>query len=280
MTIRPGDRSVDDHYGCGELERLILKTLREAGKDLNALTIDDLAPVDQLHVHGKKATLELARLAGLTPAMKVLDVGGGIGGPARTLAAEFGCVVTVLDLTEEFCRVGEMLTARTGLSDRVIFRYGDALEMPFPSNSFDLVWLQHSSMNIVAKERLFAEMYRVLRSGGRLALHEIMAGPVTPIHFPVPWARDSRLNHLLQPEILRALITQAGFKEITWVDVTKSAVAKFKGRVAPTQPVPEVRPSLGLHLIFGPDLAQMVENQMRNVEENRTVVIQGVFDRT
>ncbi len=280
MTIPPGDRSVNDHYGCGKLERLILETLRKAGKDLNALTIDDLAPVDQLHVHGKRATLDLARLAELTPAMEVLDVGGGIGGPARTLATECGCVVTVLDLTEEFCRVGEMLTARTGLSDRVIFRYGDALEMPFPGNSFDVVWLQHSSMNIAVKERLFAEIYRVLRHGGRLALHEIMAGPVTPIHFPVPWARDSRLNQLLPPEILRALIKQAGFTEIAWVDVTKSVVAGFKERIASTQPAPEARSALGLHLIFGPDLAQMVENQMRNVEENRTVVIQGVFDRT
>ena len=128
--------------------------------------MEGLAPLDQLHIRGKEATLDLARLAELTPGMLVLDVGGGIGGPARTLANEFGCVVTVLDLTEEFCRVGEMLTARTGLSDRVTFRPGNALDMPFPSSSFDRVWVQHSSMNIAAKERLFAEIHRVLRPGG------------------------------------------------------------------------------------------------------------------
>ncbi len=279
MTMQSGERSVNDHYGCGDLGRRILEALHDAGKDPDALTVDDLAPVDQLHVRGKEATLELARLARLTPGMKVLDVGGGLGGPARILANEFGCALTVLDRTEEFCRVGEMLTVRTKLSDRVTFRCGDALDMSFSDNSFDAVWVQHSSMNIAAKGRLFAEIRRVLRSRGLLALHEIMAGPVTPLHFPVPWARNARLNHLLPPETLRVLIKQTGFTEMAWIDVTKSAVTGVKERLASWQPTPKVRPSLGLHLIFGSDLAQMVQNQIRNVEENRTVVIQAVFGR-
>jgi SAM-dependent methyltransferase len=144
MTIKSSDRSVSDHYGRSDLGRAVLAALRAAGKDPDALTVEDLAPVDQLHVRGKEATLELARLAWLTPAMKVLDVGGGIGGPARTLASEFGCALTVLDLTEEFCRVGEMLTARTRLSDRVTFQLGNALDLPFLDNSFDVVWVQQA----------------------------------------------------------------------------------------------------------------------------------------
>lgn len=279
MTIKSGDRSVSDHYGRSDLGRAVLAALRAAGKDPDALTVEDLAPVDQLHVRGREATLELARLTGLTPAMKVLDVGGGIGGPARTLASQFGCALTVLDLTEEFCRVGEMLTARTRLSDRVTFQLGNALDLPFRDNSFDVVWVQHSSMNIAAKERLFAEIYRVLRSGGRLALHEIMAGPVTPIHFPVPWARNSLTSHLLPPETVRMLIKRMGFKEIAWVDMNTSAVAGVKQRLAAIQATPGVRPSLGQHVLFGPDFAQMLQNHMRNVEEDRTIVIQGVFGR-
>lgn len=275
MTINSGDRSVSDHYGRGDLGRIILAALRAAGKDPDALTVEDLAPIDQLHVHGKEATLELARLTGLTPAMKVLDVGGGIGGPARTLASEFGCALTVLDLTEEFCRVGEMLTARTRLSDRVTFRLGNALDMPFSDNSFDVVWVQHSSMNIAAKERFFAEIYRVLRSGGRLALHEIMAGSVTPIHFPVPWARNPLISHLWPPETVRTLIKGMGFKEVAWVDATASAVAGVKKRLAAIQATPGMQ--LGQHVLFGPDFAQMLHNHMRNEEEDRTIVIQGVF---
>jgi sarcosine/dimethylglycine N-methyltransferase len=279
ITIKSGDRSVSDHYGRGDLGRTILAALRAAGKDPDTLTVEDLGPIDQLHVRGTEATLELARLTGLTPAMKVLDVGGGIGGAARILASEFGCSLIVLDLTEEFCRVGKMLTARTRLSDRVTFRLGNALDMPFPDNSFDVVWVQHSSMNIAAKERLFAEIYRVLRPGGRLALHEIMAGPVTPIHFPVPWARNPLISHLLPPETVRVLIKGIGFKEIAWVDTNTSALAGLKERRAAIQAKRGVQPRLGPHVLFGPDYAQMLQNHMRNEEEDRTIVIQGVFGR-
>jgi SAM-dependent methyltransferase len=279
MTTKAGDRSVSDHYGRGDLGQVIVAALRAAGKNPDALTVEDLAPLDQLHIRGKEATLELARLAGLTPGMLVLDVGGGIGGPARTLASEFDCAVTVLDLTEEFCRVGEMLTARTGLSDRATFRPGNALDMPFPNSSFDRVWVQHSSMNIAAKERLFAEIHRVLRPGGRLALHEIMAGSVTPIHFPVPWARSAAISHLLTPDTARTLLMGMGFKEVAWVDVTASTVAGVNERLVAAQVTPGARSSLGPHVLFGPDFVQMLQNQKRNVEEGRTVVIQGVFDR-
>jgi ubiquinone/menaquinone biosynthesis C-methylase UbiE len=279
MTTKSGDRSVSDHYGRGDLGQVIVAALRAVGKNPDALTVEDLAPLDQLHIRGKEATLELARLAGLTPGMLVLDVGGGIGGPARTLASEFGCVVTVLDLTEEFCRVGEMLTARTGLSDRVTFRPGNALDMPFPDSSFDRVWVQHSSMNIAAKERLLAEIHRVLRPAGRLALHEIMAGSVTPIHFPVPWARSAAISHLLAPDMVRTLLIGMGFKEVAWVDVTASTIAGVNERLAAAQLTPGARSSLGPHVLFGPDFVQMLQNQRRNVEEGRTLVIQAVFDR-
>jgi MPBQ/MSBQ methyltransferase len=164
----------------------ILASVRTADKDPEGLTPDDLAPATEFHTGGTEATLELARRAGLRAGLRVLDVGGGLGGPARTPGSEFGCRVTVLDLTEEYCRAGELLTARTGLGDQVTFQHGDALTMPFPNGDFDVAWAQHSSMNIADKERLYREIHRILRPGGRLALHEIMAGPIQPIHFPVP----------------------------------------------------------------------------------------------
>src|SRR5437016_12223286 len=104
------------YWGRGGLEEKILDALAAAGKNLDALTIDDLAPADQFHGGGKAATVRLARLAGLSPGTRVLDVGGGLGGSARTLAVEFGCHVTVIDLTESYVRAAEMLTSRLGLS--------------------------------------------------------------------------------------------------------------------------------------------------------------------
>jgi ubiquinone/menaquinone biosynthesis C-methylase UbiE len=272
-------RSIGEHYASDDLAVAILTALHKAGNDLDSITAQDLTPVDQLHTRGKDATLELAHLAGITPEMRVLDVGGGLGGPARTLATEIGCSVEVLDVTEEFCRAGEMLTTRTGLGDLVSFRYASALDMPHPDASFDAVWVQHSSMNIADKERVYAEIHRVLRPGGHLALHEIMAGPVAPIHFPVPWARGPEISFLRLPEEVRALIASIGFDESAWVDDTASALRWFRERLAAANAASGELPPLGLHLVLGADLGQMFQNLARNLQEDRVVVVKGVFER-
>ena len=279
MSAHDDYRLVGEHYARDDLAAAILTALREAGKDPNSITAQDLAPVDQLHTRGKDATLELARLAGITLKMQVLDVGGGLGGPARTLATEIGCSVEVLDVTEEFCRAGDILTTRTGLGDLVSFRHASALDVPHPDASFDAVWMQHSSMNIADKERLYAEIHRVLRPGGHLALHEIMAGPVAPIHFPVPWARGPEISFLRPPEEVRALIANVGFEESAWIDETTSAIRWFRERLAAADAASGELPPLGLHLVLGTNLGQMFRNLARNLQENRVVVVQGVFER-
>ena len=271
------DRPVNEHYGGGDLTAKILEALRAAGKDPDDLTIEDLAPIDQLHARGREATLGLARLVGITPRMRVLDVGGGLGGPARTLASEFSCAVEVLDLTEEFCRAGEVLTANTGLEERVSFRHGSALEMPYPDAGFDVAWTQHSSMNIPDKERLYAEIHRVLKPGGRLALHEIMAGPVSPIHFPVPWARRPEISFLRPPEEVHTLLNDTGFEELAWIDETAPALRWHHKRLAAA---PEGPPPLGLHLVFGDDFGEMLRNQVRNLRERRISIVQALFERS
>jgi ubiquinone/menaquinone biosynthesis C-methylase UbiE len=270
------DRPVNEHYGRSDLAAKILEALRAVGKDPNALTLQDLAPIDQLHARGREATVGLARLAGITPRMRVLDIGGGLGGPARILASEFGCAVEVLDLTEEFCRAGKMLTARTDLADLVSFRHGSALEMPYPEASFDAAWTQHSSMNIADKERLYVEIQRVLKPGGRLAMHEILAGPVSPIHFPVPWARDPGLSYLRPPEEVRALLKDTGFEELAWIEETAPTLHWYQKRLATASSGP--RP-LGLHLVFGNDSGEMLRNQVRNLRERRISIVQAASER-
>ena len=211
--------------------------------------------------------------------MHVLDVGCGIGGPARTLAAEFGCRVTGLDLTEEFCRAAEMLTARLGLSDKVTLQHGSALGMPFDGGVFDAVWIQNVSMNIEDKERLYSEIRRVLRPGGRLALQEVMSGPVPNLYFPVPWAGDPAVSFLVTPEENRRLLAASGFAELAWKDLTESAIAFARKRQATT--AQEGPPPLGPKIVMGEaDFPEMLANQLRNLEEGRDVVIQAMFQRT
>jgi len=270
--------SVSAHYTSGNLEEKIIAGLRAAGKDPDALALDDLTPVDQFHLGGKPATLQLIERASFRPGMHVLDVGGGLGGPARTLAVEAGCIVTVLDLSEEFCRVGAMLTARTGLNDAVTFQHGSALAMPFADEEFDAVWTQHATMNIADKERLYEEIHRVLRPGGRLAMHDAMAGPVQPIHFPVPWARDPTISFLRSPEAIRTLLTEIGFRVVEWADERETIVAAVQRQVSIMTlngPLP-----LGIQLLVGTEFPTMLKNVGRNLEENRLTIIRGVFERT
>jgi SAM-dependent methyltransferase len=148
--------------------------------------------------------------------------------------------------------------------------------MPYPDASFDAAWAQHSSMNIADKGRLYGEIHRVLRPDGRLALHEILAGPVSPIYLPVPWARRPELNHLCPPEDVRELLEETGFEELTWIDETAPALRWHQERLAA---LPEKPPPLGLHLVLGDDLGEMFRNQVRNHEERRISIVQAVFER-
>lgn len=264
---------VNAHYTPDGLADTVVRLLRSWGKEDATLTPDDLAPIDQFHIGGKAATLALAALADIGPTTRVLDVGGGFGGPARTLAATYGCSVVVLDLTEAYCQVGEMLTARSGLSERVVFRQGDARAIPFPDATFDLVWTQHSSMNIANKRQLYAETYRVLRPGGRLALYEIMAGPYGPLHFPVPWARDASISFLSPPDDVHALLTEIGYRTLHWEDLTDATVAAAQSRPVPVEPPP------GLHLVLGADFLERMGNMQRNRAEHRMALVRAVLAR-
>jgi SAM-dependent methyltransferase len=259
----------DAYWERTDLECRILDALAAAGKDLEALTIEDLGPTDHFHAGGKAATDRLARLAQLTPGARVLDVGGGLGGPARTLAVEHGCFVTVVDLTESYVRAGEALTKRLGLGGRVSHRIGDALALDVDDQAFDVVWTQNSGMNIRDKERLYAGFARVLRRGGVLVTQEPMAGPVQPVVFPVMWARDSSSSFLRTPEAMRAVMEAAGFAVHAWDDVTGDAAHASRAADMPPHSAPRI--------MMGDRLDAILDASRRNQNERCIVMIQAVL---
>jgi SAM-dependent methyltransferase len=263
-------RAVREHYGGSSLLAAIQRALRDAAKDPAAPTTEDLAPFDQFHTGGKDATLGLLEFAGLPKGGHILDVGGGYGGPARTVAQALDARVTVLDLTEEFCRVGATLTKLTGLSDRVTFENGSALDMPFADATFDAAWMQNATMNIPDKELLFREIYRVLRPGGRLVIQDQAAGPVQPLHFPVPFARDASFSFMVTPEEMRGALGRAGFRELAWQERPHHPVPP--GQSAPMNPA--------LRVVAGDALArQMTDNNTRNAEEGRQLHVWYLVER-
>ena len=271
------NETVQAHYTRSGLGDLILAALEEAGKDLNRLTPEDLAPIDEFHIRGRAATLELARIARVDSTKRALDVGSGIGGTSRCLAREFGCRVTGIDLTEEYCSAAAMLSERIGLAELVDYRQGDATNLPFPDASFDIVWTEHAAMNISDKPRLYEEMHRVLKPGGTLAIYDILAGPAGPVLFPVPWARTPAASFLVTPDELRSLLDEAGFNIEAWLDTTDAARAWF---VALAEKIrKEGMPPLGFHVLLGSDFQTMAQNQRRNLEDGRIVLAQVVAKR-
>jgi SAM-dependent methyltransferase len=265
--------AVRQHYAATGLTDRIKSALATIAPESQTLTVAQLAPLDQFHLRGILATEELARAAGLEPSRPVLDLGCGIGGPARYLADTFGCVVTGVDLSPGFIDAARYLTARCALSDRVTFQAGDALHLPFEDGSFDAVFLQHVAMNIEDRPALYAEVRRVLARGGRFVTYDLVLrnGDVV---YPMPWARDASTSFLLSAGETRAELERAEFQALLWRDDSQTVLDWFKATLAGPPPS---GPNLGL--VLGAEFQAMTANLARNIRENRLGVLSAVLTR-
>src|SRR5215468_9597975 len=217
---------VRNHYRATGLTERLKTALTVLGPADQQLTPQQLGALDQFHTRGLAATTELATLVGITAGMSVLDVGSGVGGPARFLAATYGCRVTGVDLSEPFVDAARYLAERTGQSGQVAFQTASALDLPFDDGHFDIALLQHVAMNIADRARLYREIRRVLRPSGRFATFDVMSNRGEP-HYPVPWAGTPATSFLLTAAATRAAIEQAGFCTLAWQDDTEAAKAWF-----------------------------------------------------
>jgi len=268
---------VREHYAATGLTLQISSVLATVAPDAATLTVAQLAPLDQFHLRGIVATEELASAAGLEPSSRVLDLGCGIGGPARYLAATFNCRVTGVDLSPGFVEAATYLTARCGLSDRVTFQAGDALHLPFEDGTFDVVFLQHVAMNIEDRPALYAEVRRILAPGGRFVTYDLVLRD-GDVLYPVPWARDASTSFLLSAGETRAALERAGFQAQLWRDDSRKVSDWFATTMAGPPPS---GPGSGLNLgvVLGPEFRGMTANLARNIRENRLGVVSAVLSR-
>ncbi len=260
---------IDGQYATGLSRQSIEQALVAAGQDISRLAPADLGALEDFHTMGRIATRQLAELARITGRDRVLDAGAGIGGTARFLAAQYGCQVTAIDLTKEYCETASWLNNLTGLDAKITVRQGDVTSLPFADSAFDVVTSQHVQMNVADKARLYAEARRVLVTGGRLAIWDITAGAPGEIRYPMPWADQPGLSHLAPPRQLRAAIEAAGFAVDHWADLTDQAVTLMQA-VLSRPPGP-----LGLHTIV-PDFAAKAANLTQSLADGRLCVIQAV----
>jgi ubiquinone/menaquinone biosynthesis C-methylase UbiE len=210
--------------------------------------------------------------------MRVLDVGCGIGGSARHLAAERGCHVTGIDLTRDYVEVAAALAQRTCLADRVAFHHGSATEMPYEPESFDIVWTEHAQMNIADKAAFYGEIARVLKPGGRLLFHDIFSREGKEPCYPVPWAGDPSISFLARAEAVPGILDAAGLQVLDWEDRSEVSLAWFRNAVAKLSATGQA--PVGLHLLMGASALPKFENLIRSLQELRITVIQSVAVRT
>jgi MPBQ/MSBQ methyltransferase len=266
--------SVEKHYSRGGLVASILEALRAMGKDPAQLSPADLAAVDAFHIRGREATVELAARAALAPGLRILDVGCGLGGSARYLAAEHRCRVTGIDLTKDYVEAAAELAALVGLGDLIEFRECSALELPFEDGAFDIVWTEHVQMNIADKRAFYRELARVLAPGGRLVFHDVFKGAAGELHYPVPWAEEASISFLAGAQEVRGILEEVGLRIEDWEDTSARSLQWF---LAVAEKAKRAGPApLGMHLVMGSTTKAKFANLVRNLQEQRIAVAQGV----
>jgi SAM-dependent methyltransferase len=266
--------AIADHWGRGDVYGLIVSALSKMSKPLEGLTVEDLAPVDHFHARGFPATVELADRLPIKAGQRVLDIGCGLGGPARYIAKRFQCHVSGLDITGPFVEAAKRLTTLLRMEQAVNIEQGDGQHLPYPDSHFDGAYSQHVTMNVADRHGFFAEAFRVLRPGAFFALTEHGLGPTGDPHHPVPWSADGTGAYLVPPSESRAILERTGFENVVVEDTGAKYVAAYKAVIEKAEKGD--LPPLGIHLLMGETALQKTRNAARNIEEGRTHPIQVI----
>ena len=265
-------RAIADHWARGDVYGLIVSALNKMSKPLDGLTVEDLAPVDHFHARGLAATVELADRLPIRPGQDIVDIGCGLGGPARYMAKRFQCHVSGVDITEPFVEAANRLTALLGMEPQVKIERGDGQHLPYPDASFDAGCTQHVTMNVADHPAFFAEAHRVLKPGAFFALTEHGLGPRGNPHYPLPWSMDGSGAYLLTPSETRTVLEKVGFEAIVIEDTGAKYVAGYRAAIERADK--GAMPPLGIHILLGETALEKTRNAARNIDEGRTHPIQ------
>lgn len=261
------------HYAAEDIESRLLSAIRTAGLDPeNPIAPEALGALDHFHTGGLRASLELMALAGIAANERVLDIGAGLAGCARLIADKTGSTVDCIEMSADYCTGALFLNRLTGLDTRISVHQGSALDMPFAESCFDVVWMQNVGMNIQDKHGLYAEIFRVLKPGGRFAFQEMAAGETKTCYFPLPWASDASDSFLALADDMISGLTACGFKEVLFEDTSEEHMARTAA-ADDSGPSPL---SLGVYV---DNLSVKAGNAKRSLAENQIRLVRGIFQK-
>lgn len=264
-----GSDAVRQRYAIGGILDRVTRFLRERGVDPQRPNYQDFLPFDQLHGRGIHATRDHIARAQIGPRMHVLDLGCGVGGACRVIAATCGCRVTGVDLSPQFLEIARELTLRCGMTDAIEFRQGDALHLPFDDAVFDHAWCHAVSMNIPDKRALALEVGRVLKPGGRFSCYEMAQGPGGALIFPLPWASDASASFVVTPGEMRRALEDGGLRVIEQTDLSAlnlEYAKEMRARAERGEP-----PVNANYVVMGEDFAERLRNASKCALEGRVV---------
>ncbi len=269
---------VADHYTHGSLVDVIEDGFNRQGRSISDISLDDMSVIDEFHIGGRQASEGFLSQLQLKEQSLVLDVGCGLGGPARFVADRFGCSVSGIDLTAEYVDTGNVISNWVGLDKKVILQQGSALRLPFPEGQFDAAYMMHVGMNITDKASLFSEVFRILKPHGKFGVYDVMQVGEGDMGYPAPWAASANTSSLVSPEQYQAGLEKAGFKILAKRERGDFAIDFFEAMKRKMSEATE-DPVLGLHVLMGADAKDKVANVLKSIKAGIIAPVEVIAER-